>query len=113
MDTQCIFCRIVAGEIPSTRVLETEQAVAFRDVNPQAPIHILVVPRDHVPGFGDLPAESATWTALLAAVQEIVRSEGLEGGYRLVINNGPLGGQTVSHLHIHVLGGRSLHWPPG
>lgn len=113
MAEQCIFCRIVAGEIPATRVLETDQVLAFRDVNPQAPTHVLVIPRAHVAGFGDLPASSPTWTALLAAIQEVVRDQDLRDGYRLVINNGGLGGQTVPHLHVHVLAGRPLHWPPG
>ncbi|HWE63994.1 MAG TPA: histidine triad nucleotide-binding protein [Chloroflexota bacterium] len=113
MDQQCVFCRIIAGDIPSTRVLETDQALALRDLNPQAPAHILVLPREHVPGFGDLPAESPTWNALLAAVQQVVQQEGLTDGFRLVINSGDRGGQTVPHLHIHVLGGRQMRWPPG
>jgi histidine triad (HIT) family protein len=113
MDEQCIFCQVVAGEIPATRVLETDQVLAFRDINPQAPVHVLVVPREHVTGFGELPASSPTWPALLAAVQEVVRGEGLDNGYRLVINNGARGGQTVPHLHVHVLGGRAMQWPPG
>lgn len=113
MDDACIFCRIVAGDIAAARVLETEHVVAFRDVNPQAPTHVLVVPRDHVPGPADLPGASPTWNALLAAIQAVVRTEGLTDGFRLVMNSGALGGQTVPHLHIHVLGGRPFRWPPG
>jgi histidine triad (HIT) family protein len=113
MDPNCIFCRIIAGDIPSTRVLENEQVVAFRDVNPQAPTHVLVVPREHVAGFEQLAAGSPIWNALVAAAQDVVRMEGLANGSRLVINQGSDGGQTVPHLHVHVLGGRPFRWPPG
>ncbi|HVA90915.1 MAG TPA: histidine triad nucleotide-binding protein [Chloroflexota bacterium] len=113
MSDQCIFCKIVAGEIPSARVLDHERVIAFRDVNPQAPTHVLVVPRAHVPGLAELPARDPLWNELLNAVQEVVRAEGLAQGFRVVVNQGGDGGQTVQHLHLHVLGGRALTWPPG
>ena len=113
MPDSCIFCRIARGDIPSTRVYENEEVVAFRDLNPQAPIHILVVPRVHATGLIDLPAFDATWNALIAAVQRIAEIEKLGNGFRMVVNQGELGGQTVSHLHLHVLSGRHMQWPPG
>ncbi len=113
MSEQCIFCRIVRGEIPATRVLERERVIAFRDVNPQAPVHILVVPTEHVAGLTDLPGASPIWNDLLSAVQQVVADLGLPAGFRVVMNQGPDGGQTVDHLHLHVLGGRAFHWPPG
>jgi histidine triad (HIT) family protein len=112
--TDCLFCRIVAGEIPARVVAETERTVAFRDVNPQAPTHVLVVPRAH---HADVAAVAAADPALLAEVMtaavSVAGSEGLSGGYRLVTNTGDDAGQTVHHLHVHVLGGRALGWPPG
>lgn len=110
----CLFCRIVAGEVPATVVHETERTVAFRDVTPQAPTHVLVVPREH---HVDLAAVSDADPALLgevlATAVAVARQEGLDGGYRLVANTGPDAGQSVHHLHVHVLGGRALGWPPG
>jgi histidine triad (HIT) family protein len=112
--TDCLFCRIVAGEIPARVVAETERTMAFRDVNPQAPTHVLVVPRAH---HADVAAVAAADPALLAEVMtaaaSVAGSEGLSGGYRLVTNTGDDAGQTVHHLHVHVLGGRALGWPPG
>ncbi len=112
---ECIFCRIVAGTLPATPVLENEHVMAFRDVNPQAPVHILVVPRRHVVSVAALvPGDAALSAALLLAAAEVARREGLEdAGYRVVTNIGDDGGQSVDHLHLHVLGGRSLGWPPG
>ena len=113
MSDTCLFCRIVRGEIPSTRVGESEGAIAFRDVNPQAPTHVLVIPRTHVDSLSvaDDPAMLGEVLSLAAAV---ARSAGLEGeGYRVVINNGRNAGQAVDHLHLHVLGGRRMTWPPG
>jgi histidine triad (HIT) family protein len=112
---ECIFCRIVDGSLPATLVLENEHVVAFRDVNPQAPVHILVVPRRHVVSVAALePDDASLPAALLLAAGEVARREGLEGpGYRVVTNVGEDGGQSVAHLHLHVLGGRSLSWPPG
>ncbi|MDB5060022.1 MAG: apaH [Chloroflexi bacterium] len=113
MNETCIFCRIVRGEIPAERVLETDNVIAIRDVNPQAPVHVLVLPKTHVAGLLELPAEDVTWNRLIGTVQEVVRVEGLVNGFRMVVNQGSDGGQTVPHLHLHVLGGRALHWPPG
>ena len=105
----CLFCRIVAGEIPADVVAETERTLAFRDISPQAPTHVLVVPRDH---HADLAACSAADPSLavdvFAAAVEVARAEGLDGGYRLLTNTGNDAGQTVHHLHVHVLGGRPL-----
>ena len=110
----CLFCRIVAGEVPATVVAETERTLAFRDVQPQAPVHVLVVPKDHYADAAELSdADPAYLAEVLAAAVEVARSEALDGGYRLVANTGDDGGQEVHHLHFHVLGGRGLGWPPG
>jgi histidine triad (HIT) family protein len=109
----CLFCRIVAGEIPATVVQETERVVAFRDVNPQAPLHVLVIPRAHHPDVGALAAEDPAALADLAATGvAVANAEGYES-YRVVFNTGPDAGQTVFHVHGHVLAGRSMSWPPG
>ncbi|MDB4952385.1 MAG: hypothetical protein JWM27_5034 [Gemmatimonadetes bacterium] len=106
----CIFCRIVAGEIPSNRVLEDEHLIAFRDIQPAAPVHVLVVPRRHVESLAALEDGDAELAGrLMAAARDVARQEGVaESGYRVVINTGAHGGQTVGHLHVHVLGGRQL-----
>jgi histidine triad (HIT) family protein len=113
-DPECPFCRVVAGELPADMVAEHERVVAFRDLDPQAPLHVLVVPRDH---HADAAALAAADPALaadqLAAGVAVARQEGLADGYRLVLNTGRDGGQTVFHVHLHVLGGRGLGWPPG
>jgi len=111
----CLFCRIVAGEIPATIVHETDATVAFRDINPQATTHVVVVPRTHYPDAVTLAkADPALAGALLAAAGDIAAQEGVaETGYRLVFNTGPGSGQTVFHVHCHVLGGRIMTWPPG
>lgn len=111
----CLFCRIAAGEIPATVVHEDEQLVAFRDINPQAPVHILLIPREHVASLdAALPDHGALLGHLLLTARRLARSEGIaEDGYRAVLNVGADGGQTVHHLHLHVLGGRGLGWPPG
>lgn len=112
-DADCIFCRIVRGEIPAARLGETAGAIAFRDLNPQAPVHFLVVPKRHVPSLATADRGEELGELLLLAA-EIARSLGVaDGGYRTVINTGDDGGQTVHHLHAHVLGGRPLTWPPG
>lgn len=109
----CIFCKIAAGEIPCDKVMETDSWLAFRDINPQAPTHVLVIPKKHVPGV-QAATEDDDVGALLLAAKEIARIEGVDRtGYRLVINSGQQGGQTVDHLHLHVLGGRQMTWPPG
>jgi histidine triad (HIT) family protein len=113
MIQECMFCRIASGTIPSARVFETDTIVAFRDTHPQAPSHVLIVPRTHVTSLLQLDGSNPTWNDLLTAVQEVVEIEGLAGGFRVVMNTGEDGGQTVAHLHLHVLGGRPMLWPPG
>jgi histidine triad (HIT) family protein len=113
-DPDCLFCRIVADEIPSDRVLEDDDVVAFRDVNPQAPTHVLVVPRRHVPDVDTLGVDDAgLLSSLFAAVRRVAELENLSKGYRVVTNVGAESGQSVFHLHLHVLGGRRMEWPPG
>ena len=110
----CIFCRIARGEVPAQIVYEEDRAVAFRDLNPQAPTHVLVIPRRHVPSLHEGGGDPAMLGELLVAARTIAEQEGLgEGGYRVVINNGPDAGQSVDHLHVHLLGGRQFGWPPG
>lgn len=113
MADDCLFCRIVRKEIPAKLVAEDEHCVAFRDINPQAPVHVLVIPRAHVPSLNQATdAEMIGRLSLMAA--DIARREGVaESGYRTVINTNAGAGQTVFHVHLHLLGGRSLHWPPG
>jgi len=114
--SDCIFCRIVAGEIPAKIVSRDEHAVAFHDVNPQAPTHVLVVPVTHLVNAtaADSEAGERVLGRLLRFAVSVARQLGLhEGGYRLVLNNGKDGGQSVDHLHVHVLGGRRMSWPPG
>jgi histidine triad (HIT) family protein len=114
LETPCLFCRVVAGEIPATRVFEDDRCIAFRDIDPQAPTHILIVPREHFASLDNAGAEreSVMGHALhLASV--IAAQEGLTGGYRTVINTGPDANQSVQHLHLHILGGRTMGWPPG
>lgn len=111
----CLFCRIVAGEIPANKVLENEHVVAFHDLNPKAPVHVLVIPRRHIENVGSAggPDAEALGQVLLAC-GEVARSTGVaESGFRVALNTGPDAGQSVDHLHAHVLGGRSLAWPPG
>ncbi len=108
----CLFCKIVSGAIPAKKVFEDDQAIAFRDISPQAPVHILIVPKKHIGSLTETE-DQPLLGHLLALVQQIARSENLGGGYRTVINTGPDGGQTVDHLHLHLLGGRAMHWPPG
>jgi histidine triad (HIT) family protein len=114
-DQSCLFCAIAAGSIPAETVFENERVIAFRDIKPQAPVHILVIPRLHCPAIHLLdPDALSIMTDLYAAVSTVVKKEKLDqAGYRLVINAGENGGQEVPHIHIHILGGRSLSWPPG
>ena len=113
-DTDCLFCRIVAGEIPSDRVHEDEDVIAFRDVAPRAPTHVLVIPRRHIPDSHALTESDGDLLAkLFRVVREVADAAGLENGYRVVTNVGPESGQTVFHLHFHLLGGRTMGWPPG
>lgn len=113
--TDCLFCKIVAKEIPATIVYENDSALAFRDINPQAPTHVLVIPREHHANALEL-AEAGGGLAdeVLKAAHAVAVQEGVaDSGYRVVFNTGPGAGQTVFHVHAHVLGGRSLTWPPG
>ena len=105
----CIFCKIVAGEIPSTKVYEDEAILAFRDINPMAPTHILVIPKTHIPSVDGVTAENSAIVAkIFEVIPKIAAAEGLTGGYRVVSNCGPDAGQTVPHLHFHILGGKTL-----
>jgi histidine triad (HIT) family protein len=112
---ECLFCAIVAGEIPATTVLETDRVLAFRDINPKAPTHVLVIPKTHYPDVAALAAaDAALLGEVIGAVQQVAAAEAVaETGYRVVFNTGAEAGQTVPHVHAHLLGGRSLTWPPG
>ncbi len=113
-DPDCLFCKIVAGDVPADLVHESATTVAFRDLQPQAPTHVLVIPRSHYANAADLAAgEPETAVNLFDAARAIAESEGLGEGYRMVFNTGPAANQTVLHAHLHVLGGRSMGWPPG
>ncbi len=105
----CLFCKIVAGEIPSTKVYEDESVLAFRDINPQTPTHILVIPKEHIPSVAGVTAENSKVVAhIFEVIPGIAEKEGLVNGYRVVSNCGPDAGQTVPHLHFHILGGKEL-----
>jgi len=112
---ECLFCAIVAGDIPATQALETDRILAFRDINPQAPTHVLVIPKAHYPNVAALAAaDAALLGEMIDAAQQVAAAEGVaDTGYRVVFNTGVQAGQTVPHVHGHVLGGRSLAWPPG
>lgn len=113
MTETCLFCRIANGEIPVPKVAENETAIAFRDISPQAPVHVLVVPRQHVTSLAEA-TDAGMLGQLLMLAADVARSEGIaNAGYRTVINTGNDGGQSVHHLHVHVLGGRAMGWPPG
>jgi histidine triad (HIT) family protein len=112
--TDCLFCRIVRREIPATVVDEDAQCLAFRDIAPQAPVHILVIPKVHTASLDAVEDPAGVVGAMARMAQRVARAEGIAGtGYRTVINTGADGGQTVGHLHLHLLGGRALAWPPG
>jgi len=115
VSTDCPFCRIVAGDIPAARVHDDDLIVAIRDLHPVAPVHLLLMPRAHIGSALELTEADAPLAArLLSTAAALARSEGIaDGGYRLVVNAGADGGQTVGHLHVHLLGGRAMHWPPG
>lgn len=112
--SDCLFCRILRGEIPARKVFEDEHTYAFEDINPQAPTHVLVIPKRHIRGLKEAAAED---TELLGRLQltaaKIARDRGIEDGYRTVLNVGPRSGQSVFHLHVHLIGGRNMTWPPG
>lgn len=111
----CLFCSIVAGDIPSTEVLSTDLVYAFRDLNPVAPTHVLVVPREHIVDAADItPADGTVLAEMFDVARRVASADGLaERGYRLLFNVGPDSGNTVAHLHLHVIGGRRVAWPPG
>jgi histidine triad (HIT) family protein len=113
--TDCLFCKIVSGDVPATVVEETDHALAFRDINPQAPTHVLVIPKEHHPTVADLARDDpATLAELIQVGESVAKADGVrEQGYRVVFNTGTGAGQTVFHVHAHVLGGRGLNWPPG
>ena len=109
----CLFCKISSGQVPSKVVLQDDEMFAFEDINPQAPVHVLVVPKRHVGGLNDA-ADRALLGRLLETAARVAKKKGIaESGYRVVANSGREGGQTVFHLHVHVLGGRQMTWPPG
>jgi histidine triad (HIT) family protein len=113
-EADCLFCKIVTGELGADVVRETEHTVAFRDINPQAPVHVLVIPRAHHASIADLAAADPELAAsLLQTCGDVARQEGVADGYRLVFNTGSEAGQSVFHVHGHVLGGRRFGWPPG
>jgi histidine triad (HIT) family protein len=115
IEVDCLFCRIVAGEVPAGRVHEDELVIAFRDIAPRAPTHILLIPRAHIPSALELTAaDAALLGRLFEVAARIARQEGVaQSGFRIVTNVGPDAGQSVPHLHFHLLGGRALSWPPG
>lgn len=112
--TDCIFCKIANGEIPSNIVFEDDKVIAFEDVNPQAPTHILIIPKKHIAHIDELENEDKELIGhIFTKIGDISREFGLNEGFRVVVNNKSHGGQTVDHVHFHLLGGRSLQWPPG
>lgn len=112
---ECLFCRIVSGGVPASRVLESPRTLSFRDISPQAPTHVLVIPKDHYPDLAALAAaDGSLLTELISQVDEVAKAEGISSsGYRVVFNTGTDAGQAVPHVHAHVLGRRGLSWPPG
>jgi histidine triad (HIT) family protein len=113
MADDCIFCKIAKGEIPATIIAEAPTCIAFRDVNPEAPVHVLVIPKAHVASLNEV-ASPALFADIMQMAREVAKQEGIAGsGYRVVFNTNGDGGQTVFHLHAHVMGGRHMKWPPG
>jgi histidine triad (HIT) family protein len=116
MSSDCIFCKIAAGEIPTKKLYEDEQALAIADINPQAPLHVLILPKKHIASLAEVGSsdqEKILVGDLLGVANQLARQHNLSRGYRVVVNTGPDGGQTVGHLHVHLIGGRQMHWPPG
>lgn len=110
----CLFCKIAAGNIPCTKVFEDETVLAFKDIDPQAPFHVLIIPKTHIVSAAEITAENSGIVAhIFEVAATLAKENGLDAGFRLVTNCGADGGQTVSHLHFHMLAGRSLAWPPG
>ena len=114
MKMDCVFCKIAAGEIPSNKAYEDEKVLAFYDLDPQAPVHILIIPKEHIGSCADItPENSAIVAHIFEVAAKLAEEKGLSGGFRIVSNAGKDGGQTVPPLHFHLLGGRSMEWPPG
>ncbi len=113
--SDCIFCKIANGEIPSDIIYEDDEVIAFNDVNPQSPVHFLVIPKKHIPSANDLNKGNVSIVShIFLVINKLVKEKGLgEKGYRIINNCGEYGGQTVNHIHFHVLGGRQFQWPPG
>jgi histidine triad (HIT) family protein len=110
----CIFCKIVSGEMPANKLYEDDEMLAFFDMHPQAPTHFLVIPKKHIKGPADMGAEDTELIGrIIKKSGELARAHGIGGSFRLVINNGAAAGQSVFHIHLHVLGGRAMNWPPG
>ena len=110
----CLFCKIAAGEIPARKLYEDDQVVAFHDIGPQAPVHFLIIPKQHIATLTDLSEEDRLLAGhMLFIAQRLAREQGCEEGFRVVMNCNEQGGQTVYHIHMHVLGQRQMHWPPG
>jgi len=110
----CLFCKIASGEIPSAAIYQDESVYAFADISPQAPVHVLIIPREHIGSLAEATAEhSALLGHLMSVAAEIARNKGLAKGHRVVVNTGEEGGQAVDHLHLHLMGGRQMTWPPG
>ncbi len=111
----CLFCKILAGDVPAELVYESDEAIAFRDISPRAPTHVLIIPRQHIETINDLgPGDAALIGKLFLVAQQLAKDEGIsDNGYRVVMNCNADAGQTVFHLHLHMLGGRQLNWPPG
>ncbi len=113
-DPNCLFCRIAAGEIPSSKVYEDPRLLAFADIRPQAPVHVLIIPKEHFPTLADVPADKLNLFGLMVgAANRIAEEKQLDAGYRLVLNCRQAAGQEVYHVHLHLLGGRKFGWPPG
>lgn len=112
--SDCIFCKMVEGEIKPNVALETDEVLAFHDINPQAPTHVLVIPKRHIPSLNELePGDAELVGKLHMVARDVARQEGVGENFRMVINCGPGGGQDIYHIHLHVLGGRRAEWPPG
>ncbi len=109
----CLFCKIVSGQIPSDRVYEDDQVIAIRDINPQAPVHVLILPKQHIASVMELTDSRLLGRMMVAAAHVARQARIADRGFRLVTNTGPEGGQAVPHLHLHLLGGRQMEWPPG
>jgi len=114
MSVDCLFCKIVAGTIPANRVYEDECCIVFPDINPQAPTHLLIIPKQHIASHATIDGkDTALMGLLMSTAADVARTLDLDRGYRIVLNTGDDGGQTVNHLHLHLLGGRRMKWPPG